>query len=112
MHGLLIEIIHFNWLSTLKDVVELLSTAIVDILAIAAYIKASNKYFRKEITGFQAIFLTNEQVYFGKITDSNNGYITMEDIYYLQTTTTQLHDMIAFDAALNAGSLGLVRLGG
>lgn len=33
---------------------------------------------------FQAIFLTNGQVYFGKLADLNNKYVTITDIYYLQ----------------------------
>lgn len=37
-------------------------------------------------SGFQAVFLSNGQVYFGKITDSNDRYVTMENIYYLQVT--------------------------
>lgn len=35
---------------------------------------------------FQAVFLTNGQVYFGKLTDSNDRYAILEDIYYLQVT--------------------------
>src|ERR1039457_5003898 len=33
---------------------------------------------------FQAIFLTNGQVYFGKLADLNNKYVTIKDVYYLQ----------------------------
>ncbi len=33
---------------------------------------------------FQAIFLTNGQVYFGKLADLNHKYVTIKDIYYLQ----------------------------
>src|SRR4051812_35978535 len=33
---------------------------------------------------FQAVFLTNGQVYFGKLADLNNKYVTMTDIYFLQ----------------------------
>lgn len=33
---------------------------------------------------YQAIFLTNGQVYFGKISDSDSNYVIMKDIYYLQ----------------------------
>ncbi|MDQ3065499.1 MAG: hypothetical protein M3Q36_04500, partial [bacterium] len=34
---------------------------------------------------FQAVFLEGGQVYFGKIRDLNSKYITMDNIYYLQT---------------------------
>jgi hypothetical protein len=33
---------------------------------------------------FQAIFLTNGQVYFGKLANLNNKYVTIHDVYYLQ----------------------------
>lgn len=33
---------------------------------------------------YQAIFLTNGQVYFGKINSSNNTYVELVDIFYLQ----------------------------
>ncbi|MDP2587115.1 MAG: hypothetical protein Q8P32_05135 [Candidatus Komeilibacteria bacterium] len=35
-------------------------------------------------TGWQAVFLTNGQVYFGKVAKENNDTIVLEDIYYLQ----------------------------
>ncbi|HLC45179.1 MAG TPA: hypothetical protein VJK50_05060 [Patescibacteria group bacterium] len=35
---------------------------------------------------FQAVFLTNGQVYFGKLSDIRDQYLTLEDIYYLQVT--------------------------
>jgi hypothetical protein len=33
---------------------------------------------------YQAVFLTNGQVYFGKINSSNNTYLELVDIFYLQ----------------------------
>ena len=33
---------------------------------------------------YQALFLTNGQVYFGKLTDPDNTYVKLTDIYYLQ----------------------------
>jgi hypothetical protein len=36
-------------------------------------------------TSYQAVFLTNGQVYFGKMTDNGN-WIQLTDIYYLQVT--------------------------
>jgi len=33
---------------------------------------------------WQAVFLTNGQVYFGKIADLNKDYVILKDIYYLQ----------------------------
>lgn len=33
---------------------------------------------------YQAVFLTNGQVYFGKLADLNHKYVTITDVYYLQ----------------------------
>lgn len=33
---------------------------------------------------YQAVFLSNGQVYFGKLTNKNAKYVLLEDIYYLQ----------------------------
>lgn len=35
-------------------------------------------------SGYQAIFLSNGQVYFGKLTESDANYVKLIDIYYLQ----------------------------
>jgi hypothetical protein len=35
---------------------------------------------------YQAVFLTNGQVYFGKLSDVNDRYLKLENIYYLQVT--------------------------
>lgn len=33
---------------------------------------------------YQAVFLTNGQVYFGKLSDNGGNYVKLNDIYYLQ----------------------------
>jgi hypothetical protein len=41
-------------------------------------------------SGYQAMFLTNGQVYFGKLTDPNSVFPTMTDVYYLQVVQPPL----------------------
>ena len=41
-------------------------------------------------SGYQAVFLTNGQVYFGKVQDRTAAYVKMTDIYYLQVTQPPL----------------------
>jgi len=41
-------------------------------------------------SGYQAVFLTNGQVYFGKISNTNANFATMSDIYYLQVVQPPL----------------------
>jgi hypothetical protein len=38
-------------------------------------------------SGYQSVFLTNGQVYFGKMSGHDDNYATLKDIYYLQVTT-------------------------
>ena len=38
---------------------------------------------------YQAVFLTNGQVYFGKLSDVNSDYADLKDIYYLQVIQPQ-----------------------
>lgn len=37
---------------------------------------------------YQAVFFTNGQVYFGKLTTLSNGYLKLNNIFYLQAQTT------------------------
>lgn len=37
---------------------------------------------------YQAVFLTNGQVYFGKLSNPNSDYISLDDIYYLQVQSS------------------------
>lgn len=37
---------------------------------------------------YQAVFFTNGQVYFGKLASAGSGYLTLTDIYYLQSQTS------------------------
>lgn len=39
---------------------------------------------------YQAVFLTNGQVYFGKISNTEENYVTLKDIYYLQVVQPPL----------------------
>lgn len=41
---------------------------------------------------YQAVFLTNGQVYFGKLSNANSSYANLEDIYYLQVQQIQPAD--------------------
>ncbi len=37
---------------------------------------------------YQAVFLNNNQVYFGKLSNKNSKYVTLKDVYYLRVTQT------------------------
>ena len=39
-----------------------------------------------KVSQWQAVFLTNNQVYFGHLKNYNKGYAVLKDIYYLRVT--------------------------
>jgi hypothetical protein len=52
---------------------------------------------------WQAVFLDNGQVYFGKLTNESTEYVTLATVYYLRT---------AGDLERNDASINLIKLGG
>lgn len=62
---------------------------------------------------YQAVFLTNGQVYFGKIDDVNASYVRLSDIYYLQQSANQEDDKKTQEAANpnTAANVSLAKLG-
>jgi hypothetical protein len=55
----------------------------------------------------QAVFLTNGQVYFGKIKEINSQYVNLQEIYYLNSQSNGNSD----DENTQATSFSLVKLG-
>lgn len=56
---------------------------------------------------YQAVFLTNNQVYFGKISNVNSNYVDLKDIYYLQVQqTVQPADGTSADPKVTLAKLG------
>lgn len=58
---------------------------------------------------YQALFLTNGQVYFGKLTHPDGNFVELTDIYYLQTQAAQ--PAAGANAAATQQSLSLAKLG-
>ncbi len=54
----------------------------------------------------QAVFMNGGQVYFGKITNLNGKYLTLQDIYYLR-----VNQQVQPDAKPSANDISLVKLG-
>src|SRR5476649_1478044 len=63
-----------------------------------ASLTASSAVKSKE---FQAVFLTNGQVYFGKLTNVSSGYVKLTNIYYLQVQQTVQPSSSSSSAANN-----------
>jgi hypothetical protein len=66
----------------------------------------------QKVSGYQAVFLTNGQVYFGKMSNPDSQYITLKDIFYLQVNQQQdLQSGATQQAPQEQPQLSLVKLG-
>jgi len=62
-------------------------------------------------SGYQAVFLTNGQVYFGKISNPDGDYVTLDNIFYLQVGPQQGSGTTGASASSSQQSISLVKLG-
>lgn len=60
---------------------------------------------------YQAVFLTNNQVYFGKLTRSNDDYAVLTDIFYLQVDQPLQPSQPASPAGGPNPNVSLIKLG-
>ncbi|MBN1778766.1 MAG: hypothetical protein JW816_00895 [Candidatus Buchananbacteria bacterium] len=100
-----------------------LITLIVIIIIVAGGIYFLNRYTGNGLLGgssqkadYQAVFLDNGQVYFGKITKMADDYINLRDIYYLQAVDQPLQTSQQGDTTTTANQqtqqqLKLIKLG-
>lgn len=85
--------------------------AVVILVGVAMFMNETRlSGYEKE---YQAVFLTNGQVYFGKVMSQNKLQYLMEDIYYLQVTRPlqQTEEGQAQATDNQNGELSLVKLG-
>lgn len=76
----------FNFRKVTKPAIAIIFIALIAIGCI--YLYNSTTSSKIDNSKYQAVFLTNGQVYFGKLTIQNGGYMVLSNIYYLQTKTT------------------------
>lgn len=60
---------------------------------------------------YSAVFLTNGQVYFGRLTDKNSDYPKLTDIYYLRLNQSLHQQREEEKTALANSELALIKLG-
>ncbi|MBU0596576.1 hypothetical protein KKA94_00235 [Patescibacteria group bacterium] len=63
---------------------NLIIGAVVLLIIGASVYFVSASYGLEKTDGYQAVFLTNGQVYFGKITSFDDDYLELIDVFYLQ----------------------------
>jgi len=73
--------------------ISIIVFAIVLIFLVVFFHKNITNIFNKsapDSSAYQAVFLANGQVYFGKISETDNTYVVLKDIFYLQANSNQL----------------------
>jgi len=102
---------------TILWVVIILVSALLVLMVFNGLFSGSTKDFGRlsnwaDFTKYQAVFLTNGQVYFGKVTDANQETLVLEDIYYLRSSKNlQTSDNAAGAGTPEADNFSLVKLG-
>jgi len=76
---------------TILWLVIILVAALLLLIVINSLFYSSTKDFSRlsnwvDLTKHQAVFLSNGQVYFGKVTDANSDTLVVEGIYYLRAS--------------------------
>ena len=59
---------------------------IIVIVAVVLWWKGAFGFVNGNSGAFQAVFLTNGQVYFGKLANAKSQYPVLREVYYLQVT--------------------------
>lgn len=77
---------------------------VVVLVASSAYLWSA-RYSLSSDASYQAVFLTNGQIYFGKLSNKNKEWITLSDVFYLQKR------QVLDGEITNIPDLNLVKLG-
>ena len=67
--------------------------------------------YNVKISGYQAVFLANGQVYFGKISQIGSAYIVLKDIFYLQANNSLQAAGGNGSTSADQSQMSLVKLG-
>ncbi len=72
-------------------VVVILTSALLALIVFNGLFGSSAQNFGRlydwaDFSKYQAVFLSNGQVYFGKVVDANNQTLVLENIYYLRSS--------------------------
>ncbi len=61
---------------------------------------------------YQAVMLSNGQSYIGKLSNLNDDFMRLTDVYYLQAKSADTTNQEATDQDVNSGNFQLIKLGG
>ncbi len=99
-----------------SSVLKWIVVVVIIALLVLGGLYVISKYTRFNVLGlstasnnWQAVFLSNGQVYFGKVVKANDDMVVLRDIYYLQVT--QPLQRSGSEQNQPSGELSLVKLG-
>lgn len=88
--------------------------AVVAVLALLAFglwnVYGTTTGAQLDSSKYQAVFFTNGQVYFGKLSNVNGSYMRLTDVFYLQTQEAEQKDS-ANPQQTSDQDLQLIKLG-
>lgn len=104
------------FLKKLKKIIKIvIFLVIIAVLFGLFYFLKENKFLIEKLTGkkdaWQAVFLTNGQVYFGKIVKETKDLLVLRKIYYLQFNQTNPINQGEKGEQLTFPPFSLVKLG-
>lgn len=102
MHELFVE---KTWIEKLRGLFFLL-LAVAVVVLLVFWLRGSGQLVVRDVSAYQAVFLDNGQVYFGKLKSLNRDFVSLTDIYYLRAGTVQQGE-----AGQPASAIDLIKLG-
>lgn len=73
--------------------------------------RARHQLYKHNPSTFFSLFLSNDQVYFGRIVEETSDTIVLKDVYYLKTTSSDLTTQTNLNEGTVSAKLSLVKLG-
>jgi len=95
-----------------KKISILIITVVLIFIVVFFHRNITNIFNKGDVDSslYQAVFLANGQVYFGKISQIENDYLVLNNIYYLQANN-QLQASTPTDTSTSQSQMSLVKLG-
>jgi len=84
---------------------------VIALVALLIFTNGKNSGAAIDKSKYQAVFFTNGQVYFGKLSTMNDSYLKLTDIYYLQTQSDSNSEANPQETSSDQSDVQLVKLG-
>jgi hypothetical protein len=97
-------------ISKLKIISIIVGVFALVVLSLSVWIVVRSGSLNIEGDKYQAVFLTNGQVYFGKLSQVDGNYFKLNDIFYLQAQDDTNKSDVQ-DASTNTSDVQLIKLG-